>query len=158
MERFKAAFKAALKQAIIGLVAFLVGIILIIVGVCIENGLVPFIIAFIAIIAGICFFVWAYSAAKQRLHAICPECQEYMGNTDKDVDYSFVCNQYKENYGKGSSGGSKFLNYTFYYTCTIVCPHCGATSVFEYNVNAKTEPKANELVNNYMQNILRINK
>lgn len=154
MKRFKAALKAALKQAIIGLVAFLVGIILIIVGTCVENGLIPFIIAFFAIITGICFFVWAYTDAKQRLHAICPECQEFMGNTNEDVDYSFVCNQYKENYDKNY----KFLNFTFYYTCTIVCPHCGATSVFEYKIQAKTESKANELVNNYLKNTLKLKK
>lgn len=67
--------------------------------------------------------------------------------------YSYECNQYKENYDHQTG---KFINITFYYTCTITCPHCGSTSTFEYKVNAKTAPQANSAVDKYLKGILKI--
>lgn len=153
MKRFKAAFKAGIKIAIIGLVLFVVGIIMLIVAPLVENSAI-LVIGFFIFGFSLCFFVLALTRAKQRLHAICPECEKYMGDTGEDVNYSFVCTQYKENYDRDN----KFINFTCYYTCTIVCPHCGASSVFEYNLRAKNISKADELVNNYLKATLKLKK
>lgn len=153
MFRLKMALKAALAPAIIGLVALVAGIILIIVGAVIENGGWAIIAGIIVFVTGIGLFVVAYAQAKSRLHAICPECQKFMGDADATVNYSFVCNQYKQNYDKSTN---QFRDFTFYYTCTIVCPHCGSSSMFDYKVNAKTEPKANTMVDKYLKDILKL--
>ena len=152
MFRLKMAMKAALVPSIIGLVGIVAGVIMLVVGfVASVSGLLW---AGIAVaILGIFCFVIAFWEGKQRLQAICPECQKYMGDTTDGVDYSFVCNQYKENY---NSSTHEFRDYTFYYTCSIVCPHCGNTAMFEHKVNAKTEPKANKSMNDYIKGLLKI--
>lgn len=147
------ALKAALVPAIIGIVVFIVGVVLLILGVT-SGGTGLLIGGIIVLVVGIGFFVIAYFQAVKRLNAICPECQKFMGNSDKAVNYSYVCNQYKENY----DNNNKFRDYTFYYTCSVVCPHCGSTATFEYHINAKTEPKANCLVDKYIKDILKLNK
>lgn len=143
--------KAALIPAIIGLIAFVVGVVLLVVGLITETtGLI--IAGIIVTIFGIAGFIGAYMSGRDTLHAICPECQKFMGATDGVINYSYVCNQYKENY----DSNHKFRDYTFYYTCTIECPHCGSTSTFEYKTNAKTEPKANTTVDKYLKGLLKM--
>ena len=151
MYRFKMALKAALIPTIIGTVGVVAGIILIIVAA-VTDGSGLLIAGIIVALLGIGCFVAAYFSGKQMLEAICPECQKFMGDSDKGVNYSYVCNQYKENY----DNTGKFRDYTFYYTCQIECPHCGNTATFEHKTNAKTEPKANVSVDNYLKNILKL--
>lgn len=152
MFRLKMAFKAALIPAIVGIVAFIIGVVLLVVGV--VTHIVGLLIAGILVsITGIFVCVMAFNQGKSTMRAICPECQKFMGNSDRTINYSFECNQYKENYDKQTN---KFINITFYYTCTIVCPHCGSTSTFEYKVNAKSAPQADSAVDKYLKGILKI--
>lgn len=157
MFRLKMALKAALIPVIVGLVILITGIALILAGVFVDssNSGTLLITGIIVTVSSIGAFIFAYAQAKSRLHAICPECQKFMGDTNSTINYSFVCNQYKENYDQNTN---KFRDFTFYYTCKIVCPHCGGSHMFDYKTNAKTEPKANEAVNNYLKGILKLKK
>ena len=151
------ALKAALIPMIVGLVIFIVGIALILAGVFVDGGNsgTLLIAGIIVTVSSIGAFIFAYAQAKSRLHAICPECQKFMGATNTTINYSFVCNQYKENYDNNTN---KFRDYTFYYTCTIVCPHCGSSSTFDYKLKAKNQSKPNVAVDNYIKGILKLNK
>lgn len=152
MKRLKIVFKAALIPALMAIVSIVAGIILFVVASNAEgDGLI--IAAIVAFVIGIVCCMVTYWIVKEHLHAICPECQKFMGETSGEINYSFVCNQYKENY---DSSTNKFRDFTFYYTITIVCPHCGNTSVFDYHTNAKTEAKADKDVNNYVKKILKL--
>ena len=149
--RFKAAFKAALVPVIVGIIFLVVAIALIIIGGMTDaSGLT--IVGILLFIVGIAMFAVAVGEGKTRLHAICPECQKFMGNTNEGVNYSYVCTEYKENY----DGNHKFRDYTFYYTCMIECPHCGSTHTFDYKVTAKTESKANVQVTEYLKRVLKL--
>lgn len=156
MFRLKMALKAALIPVIVGLVILITGIALILAGVFIDssNSGALLITGIIVSVSSIGAFIFAYAQAKSRLHAICPECQKFMGDTNSTVNYSFVCNQYKENYDQNTN---KFRDYTFYYTCTIVCPHCGSSSTFDYSLHAKNQSKANADVDKYIKGILKLN-
>lgn len=153
MYRIKMALKAAIIPSICGLICLVVGIVLFIVGI-VADIFALLIVGFFVVGFAIGLFAVAYGQGKQRLNAICPECQKFMGDSDKAVNYSYVCNQYKENHDKDG----KFRDYTFYYTCQIECPHCGNTATFEFKINSKTEPKANVSVDNYLKGILKLQK
>lgn len=153
MFRIKMAIKAALIPTIVGLAGIIIGVALLVVGLVVSIvGLT--ITGIVIAVVGILSLFFAYLTGKQMLHAICPECQKFMGDSDTEVNYSFTCNQYKENY----DNTNKFRDYTFYYTCTIECPHCGSTSTFEYKTNAKTEPQANVAVDKYLKSTLKMKK
>ena len=152
MFRLKMAFKAAIVPAIIGLVATVLGIVLFIIGFAVDVFALV-VIGFIVLSVGLACAGIAYGKGKSRMRAICPECQKFMGDSKESVEYSFVCNQYKENYDKNTH---QFKDYTFYYTCTVVCPHCGNTVMFEEKMTDKSEPKANARMNEYLKGILKI--
>ena len=153
MKRFKAALKVALVPGIIGLVAGIPGAILLLLGLFGADALLWVGIPLFSI--GAVAMVIAIANYKQRLHAICPECNKYMGDTGGVINYSYVCTEYKDNY---DSSTHQYKNTTFYYTCSIECPHCGSTHTFDYSVNAKTESEANVKVNNYIKNTLKLKK
>ena len=154
MKRFKAAFKAALVPAIVGIVALGAALVLILIGLTADENLTFLWIGlFVLIVAGVCFMI-TRANYKERLHAICPECEKYMGDSGETIHYSYQITDYKEN---RKSDGS-FSNYTFIYSCEICCPHCGYNSTFEYKVTAKTQAEANTNVSRYLQRILKLNK
>ena len=155
MKRFKAAFKAAIVPAIIGIVALVVGVVLAFLGLTTteEDYTLLWIGVFVIFVAFICFMI-TRSNYKERMHVICPECEKFMGDTKEAIDYSYQLTDYKEN--RKSDG--TFVNYTFIYTCEICCPHCGYNSTFEYKVAAKTQAEANSNVSKYLQRILKLNK
>lgn len=154
VKRFKLALKAAMIPSIIGLIAVVVGVILLIIGGAVTNNDLAIAGGVVALIGLGCFY-FAYLSGKQTLNAICPECEKFMGDSDKSVNYTYVCEQYKENY---NSSTHEFKGYTFFYTCTITCPHCGNTSTFEHKVDAKTQPEANVKVDRYLKATLKITK
>ena len=152
MKRLKLAFKAALIPAIVGLIIFIVGVILLISGFATAvDGLI--IAGIFVTVVGIFSMFMAFKEGQKTLRAICPECEKYMGNTGGVINYGYECTQYKENY---DSSTHNLKDYTFYYTCTIECPHCGNTSTFEYKINAKSASKADIEVDKYLKNILKI--
>lgn len=151
MKRFKMALKAAKVPGIIGLIILIAGIVLLVIDSFVDASLL--VAGLLVTIAGILCLYFAYITGRQMMHAICPECQKFMGDSNKGVNYTYECNQYKENY---DSSTHKFKNYTFYYTCTIECPHCGNTSTFEYKLNAKTQSEANVSVDKYLKATLKL--
>ena len=151
MKRFKAALKAAKIPSIIGLVLFVVGIVFAVVAL-VAHVDALFWVGVVLFLWGICAFVIAVANYKQRLHAICPECEKFMGDTTQTVHYSYQCTDYKDNYG--SDG--KYRNTSFHYTCTIDCPHCGSTHTFDYKVDAKSQAQANVQMSNYLKNTLKL--
>lgn len=152
-KRTKIAIKSMLKFLIAAGVALVVGIIMFSVGAPKESFALE-IVGIILLFLAAAFVFGGYMTTKENVNAICPECQEFMGKTDKEVEYSYTCDQYKENY----DDRNKFKDYTFYYTCTIVCPHCGSSSVFEYKTNAKNASQANVNVNNHIKSLLKLKK
>lgn len=152
MNRIKMAFKAAMAPAIVGVIGLVIGIVLFIAAsVTSVTGL--FIAGIFLLVFGIVMFVIAFNQGKAMMRAICPECKKLMGDTTETIRYEYVCTQYKENY---DSSTHNFKDYTFVYTCTIECPHCGNTSTFEYKLNAKTESKADSEVDKYIKGILKL--
>lgn len=153
MNRFKMAIKAAVVPAIIGLVMTVVGVIIFIIGIAAYLTGLFLTGIFIAVIGiGVC--AYAYGQGKQRLHAICPECQKFMGDTDKEVSFSYVINEYKPHYDKEG----KLIRNTYYYNCSVVCPHCGNSVMFNDTINAKSESEANTAIHKYLQNIFKLKK
>lgn len=145
------AFKAAKGYVIIGGVAVLIG------GILLTVGLLTSIIGLtiagaFGLLCAIVVFVLAFQEGQSMIRAICSECQKYMGNTGYPVKYSFVCKQYKENY----DNNNKFVDYTFFYECTIVCPHCGNSNIFEYKLRNKSTTKADIAMDRYIKSILKL--
>ena len=146
------ALKAALVPLIVGLVIMVVGVVLLVVGLLNENSTL-LIAGIIVGIFGLAFgiIIVGYEG-KKVLRTICPECQKFMGDTDKGINYSFVCKEYKTNFDSNNN----LRDYTYFYTCSIECPHCGSTNTFDYKVTAKNESKADTQVDKYIKEILKI--
>lgn len=157
MKRFKAAFKAAKVPAIVGIIGAVIAIVFVIIGLVLPVD-VLFWVGVVLILVAVACFVIAYGNFKKRMHAICPECEKFMGVTTGVVNYSYVCTDFRHNYGGDGAGGKKYIDTTFVYTCTIDCPHCGSTHTFEYKTRAKTQSAANVNVDNYLKNILKLSK
>ena len=151
LNRFQMAFKAAKFYVIASIIGFAAGIAMLIAFIASgQAGLLIGVAVFV--IAGIALAIGAASRAKQMMRAICPECKKLMGQSTEAVSYEYECTQYKENYK--SSG--EFIDYSFIYTCSIECPHCGSTSTFEHKLNAKTKSQADSKVNNYLKETLKM--
>ena len=153
MQRFKMLLKAAWIIAVIALIGFVVGGALLGTGLAIDNTAL-IIAGAVFLLFGIVGAMGTYWTGRDKLRSVCPECQKSMAGI-AGVRYSYVCRQYREN-RDGSTG--KLRDYTFYYTCTIECPHCGNSSVFEHKLNAKTEPKAEKGVDDYLKSLLKYDK
>lgn len=148
--RLKQAIKAAKLPAIIGVVLFVVGVVLAIVGI--FCSMVLLFIGVIVFLGGLLSCVFAYANAKERMDAICPTCQKYMGDTDQDVEYGFTLVQSEDCFNKdGKYTGTKFS-----YDCVISCPHCGNTTMFSHAVNDKDAANANVKIDKYLKNILNL--
>lgn len=150
----KQMIKAAKVPVIIGSCVFLVGAILLIIG-CVASvgGGLLYAGLIVAVIGGIIVAV-GIGMAKDTMHAICSECHKFMGDSDEPASYEFAMTDYKE--VRDSTG--KFNGYDFTYTCSITCPHCGATNMFTTKRRDQTQAKANASVNNEIKAILKRKK
>ena len=88
---------------------------------------------------------------KERLNAICPNCQKFYGNIDnvQGIEYSYVCTSYRDNYDKQTGN---YKDTTYYYSITIQCPHCGNTNVISKSTTQKNASKADQFINKHIQN------
>ncbi len=150
MKRFKMMIKAALIPAIIALIGYVIGIPLFGTGLVINNTAM-IIAGAVLLLVGITLSMITYWIGRDKLRSVCPECQKSMAGMP-EVQYAYDCRQYKENY---DSNTGKLKDCTFYFTCQILCPHCGNTAVFEHKINAKTEPKAEKAMNDYLKTLLK---
>lgn len=150
MNRFKAVFKSVKGFALAAVVGLVLGIVLIAIGMTGVTWLtyIGFVFLFAGIVAAIC----VYAIAKDRLHAICPECQKYMGDTDERVEYSYVCHQKEDKY----DNAGKYTGTTFSFTCMITCPHCGNTVSFLQKMTSKDASKANVMMDKKLKSILKL--
>ncbi|MCH5164270.1 MAG: hypothetical protein J1F36_04560 [Clostridiales bacterium] len=151
MNRIKMAIKTALKIILVALCFLGVGAILTIIGLAADVDALLW-IGLLVLAIGLILIIGAFFAAKDMLNAICPQCQKFMGETNKMVNYSYQCDQYEEQY----DGNHHFKGYKYYYTCTIECPHCNSTHTFVFTTNAKNDAQANVNVDKYLTKILKL--
>ena len=154
MKRFKMGLKAALPTIIVGLILVVVGIVLLVIGNSNEDGTGMMIGGLVMAFFGVACLVVSRITARDKMRAICPECNKHMGKSDKSVQYAYECVAYQDHY---DSGTGKYNGSTYVFSCTIVCPYCGSSSVFEYKTRSNSPAKAESACNKYLKNLLKLN-
>ena len=150
MKRFGKALKASLKVVLIGAIFLIAGIVLITVAEKEVLNYVGYGCVFISVITLFMIGVTFTSTMDQY----CPACQKKYGDGG-DCTYSFVCNEYKENYdSQGNHRGT-----TYYFSISITCPHCDTLTVISYKTAAKSLGMAEQNCNKYiLNNVLKSSK
>lgn len=158
MEKFQLQqmLKTAKKPIIVGGILLAIGVLFIIIGMALKGavGEVLLWIGLIGAVGGILSIIIGVSLAKDTGRAICPNCQKYMGDTGETIDFEYTMVQTEDKY----DNSGKYTGTEFSYNCTIVCPHCGNTSMFTYKVKEKNAAEANARVDNYIRKILKLSK
>lgn len=152
MRRFLIGLKHGLIAFIFGLVCTIVGVVLVIIGNSNDNET-------LTIVGGIITFGFAVATiatpvmiAKDKMRSICSNCQESMAVPG--TEYSWQTSELSDKY----DNQGKFVAVEAVYTCTITCPHCGETNMFDKTIQAKNTAKCNKGVDNYMKSLLRQKK
>lgn len=147
MKRLKKAMKKNLSVLIIPAIAFLASIIGIIVYLSIKND-IAFIISCVFIVFFIIsIFVWI-GEVKDSLNGICHYCNESMNG--EDVLCSWETVSIEQSYDKDGS----YKGITKEYTCTITCPHCGETNVFEKKFFSKNDARCDIAIEKYLNRLI----
>ena len=144
--------KAAKLPVIIGCILSVPGLVLAIIG-----GVVPISallwIGIVILGGGILSIAVGISNAKDVVHAICPSCQKFMGETDQTVEYSISLAQTEKVF---DSMGKDTGRVKFSYDYTITCPHCGNTAMQVFTVTERNAANAHTVADKYVKRILKV--
>lgn len=152
MKRLKMALKTVMVPFLIGVGIVVLGLILLIIGAAVDVVALIWVGIIVALI-GAGTDLGACAIGRNRMRAICPECNRFMGDTHNNIPYSYQLKEYETRWDTSTN---KVRDYKYYYLCTITCPHCGNETMFEQTVIEKTNAKADIAINKYLRGLLKI--
>lgn len=144
--------KAAKLPVIIGCALLVLSLPLMIIGAVVSVEAL-FWIGLVVLGGGILSIAIGISNAKDVVHAICPNCQKFMGETDETVHYTIELAQWENEYDRTGKATGRIK---FSYNYTILCPHCGNTTMQIYHIKDSNQAKANTLADKYVKRILQV--